>query len=117
MAEPGNALMGRRGPAPTDDTPEMEMERLMRETGYTGKDPAEGMAHVWKAMPTDSVAELIDMLSGKHGIPPPWDPNAAPVLPQESTPQAAVRADIPSDLPGPPQRGGRPIGNSLMRRR
>jgi hypothetical protein len=118
----GNALMERAAPqgAPTPEpapSPEMELEQLMRDTGYTGNDISEGMAHVWKAMPTDAVGELIDHVSGRLGIPAPWDPNAAPVLPQEREPLAAVRRPPPPELPGPPQRGGQPVmPNALMRR-
>lgn len=76
----GNALAARRmAPSRADvgsqeqSDPEAEMERLMKETGYQGSDPAEGMKHVWSKMPTDGVAELIEMLAQKHGLPTPWD--------------------------------------------
>jgi hypothetical protein len=51
---------------------EAMMEQWAAETGYQGGDPAEAMAHVWAKMPTDHVAEVIDRLSAKHGIPPPF---------------------------------------------
>src|SRR5262245_43804376 len=69
---------GARDEAGVDATPEAQMEMLMRETGYTGNDPAEGMAHVWQAMPTDSVGELIDMLSDKYGYPKPFKGGGEP---------------------------------------
>jgi hypothetical protein len=50
----------------------MELEQLMRDTGYTGNDPEEGMAHVWKAMPTDAVGELIDQVAQRNGLKPPF---------------------------------------------
>jgi hypothetical protein len=73
-----NALMqrsqgpGPQPPTPTNDTPEMELERLMRETGYTGNDPAAGMKHVWEKMPTDEVAETIEAVAKRQGLPTPW---------------------------------------------
>ncbi len=85
-----DAAPGPTAPAPEPGpSPEAEMERLMRETGYKGSDPAEGMAHVWKVMPTDDVAELIDMLSAKHGLPTPFP--------------KGKEGDKPSKLGGPQQ--------------
>jgi hypothetical protein len=50
----------------------MEMERLMREAGYTGNDPVAGMKHVWEKMPTDEVAETIEAVAKRQGLPTPW---------------------------------------------
>lgn len=110
----GNALMQRRAAppqAPPDaQDPEAEMEQLMRQTGYQGSDPAEGMAHVWKAMPTDDVAGLIEVLSKKHGLPPPWEQSDASRLPP-------AEANAPREEVPPPRMPPSGPGNSMMMRR
>jgi hypothetical protein len=81
MAGPGNALAGRRmdltprqGPSPQNDSAESELISRLNELGYKGEhdDLPTAMKFLWDKSPTDMDAELIDMLSSKYGVPPPW---------------------------------------------
>ena len=71
----GNAIAERAagGPAPAAPEPEDMLEQWAQEVGVPpGTAPEEAMQMIWAKMPTDHVAEVIDALSQKHGIIPPW---------------------------------------------
>lgn len=71
----GNAIADRMqgGPAPAAPEPEDMMEQWAQEAGVPpGTAPEEAMRMIWAKMPTDHVGEVIDILSQKYGVPPPW---------------------------------------------
>ena len=81
-AAPGGPPQAQQGPSPEDIMLDEFTKRAaaagidLNAEMQKGGDPTEAltraMQQIWKAQPTDDNAEMIDMLSQKFGIPPPW---------------------------------------------